>query len=67
MLHKTFGSYRLVYNLLLDAKIKALECNDKLTTFDLIKRLPAMKKSFLNVEAIQNLKVNITQDNHIKH
>jgi len=45
MLHKTFGSCRLVHNLLLDAKIKAFECGDKLSAFDLIKRLPSMKNS----------------------
>ena len=45
MLHKTFGSCRLVHNLLLDAKIKAFECGDKLSAFDLIKRLPLMKNS----------------------
>jgi len=45
MLHKTFGSCRKVHNLLLDAKIKAFECGDKLSAFDLIKRLPLMKNS----------------------
>ena len=44
-LHKTFGSCRLVYNLLLDARIKAYECGDSLSSYDLIKRLPAMKNS----------------------
>ena len=45
MFHKTFGSCRLVHNLLLDAKIKAYECGDKLSAYDLIKRLPLMKNS----------------------
>jgi len=44
IIHKTFGSCRLVHNLLLDAKIKAFECGDKLSSFDLIKRLVPMKK-----------------------
>ena len=42
---KTFGSCRFVHNILLDAKIKAYECNDKLSAFDLIKRLPPMKNA----------------------
>jgi len=44
IIHRTFGSCRLVHNLLLDAKIKAFECGDKLSSFDLIKRLVPMKK-----------------------
>jgi len=36
MIHRTFGSCRLVHNLLLDANIKAFECGAKLSAFDLI-------------------------------
>ena len=39
LIHQHFGSCRLVYNLLLDAKIKAFECNDNLSIYDLKKRL----------------------------
>jgi putative transposase len=68
IIHKTFGSCRFVYNLLLDAKIKAYECNDKLSAYDLKKRLAPMKKvkggEFLNEvdsTALQNsvLKIDI--------
>ena len=44
-IHQTFGSVRLVYNLLLDAKIKAYECGDKLSGYDLKKRLVPMKNA----------------------
>jgi putative transposase len=44
-IHQTFGSCRLVYNLLLDAKIKAYECGDKLSGYDLKKRLVPMKNA----------------------
>ncbi len=45
ILHKTFGSVRFVYNIMLDKKIKAYE-KDKtsISTFTLIKELPQMKK-----------------------
>jgi len=45
ILHKTFGSVRFVYNVMLDKKIKAYE-KDKtsISTFTLIKELPQMKK-----------------------
>lgn len=43
LIHQHFGSCRLVYNLLLDAKIKAFECNDNLSIYDLKKRLVPMK------------------------
>jgi len=44
-IHQTFGSCRLVYNLLLDAKIKAYECGDNLSGYDLKKRLVPMKNA----------------------
>ena len=43
LIHQHFGSCRLVYNLLLDAKIKAFECKDNLSIYDLKKRLVPMK------------------------
>lgn len=43
LIHKHFGSCRFVYNMLLDAKIKAYECNDSLSIYDLKKRLVPMK------------------------
>ena len=43
LIHQHFGSCRFVYNMLLDAKIKAYECNDNLSIYDLKKRLVPMK------------------------
>jgi len=40
-----FGSCRYVYNVLLDAKIKAYECGDNLSIYELKKRLVPMKKA----------------------
>jgi len=45
LIHQTFGSCRFVYNNLLDAKIKAYECGDYLSIYDLKKRLVPMKKA----------------------
>ncbi len=45
LIHKTFGSCRFVYNQLLDAKIKAYECGDNLSAYELKKRLVPMKNS----------------------
>jgi len=44
-IHKTFGSCRYVYNMLLDAKIKAYECGDNLSAYELKKRLVPMKNA----------------------
>jgi len=52
LIHKTFGSCRFVYNQLLDAKIKAYECGDNLSAYELKKRLVPMK----NVEGGEFLK-----------
>lgn len=45
LINRTFGSCRYVYNMLLDTKIKAFECGDKLNAYDLKKRLVPMKKA----------------------
>jgi len=45
LIQKTFGSCRFVYNILLDAKIKAYECGDNLSSYELKKRLVPMKKA----------------------
>lgn len=45
MIQQTFGSCRFVYNALLDAKIKAYECGDSISAYDLKKRLVPMKKA----------------------
>ena len=52
LIHKTFGSCRYVYNMLLDAKIRAYECGDNLSAYELKKRLVPMK----NVEGGEFLK-----------
>ena len=52
LINKTFGSCRYVYNMLLDAKIKAYECGDNLSAYELKKRLVPMK----NVEGGEFLK-----------
>ena len=66
LIHKTFGSCRFVYNQLLDAKIKAYECGDNLSIYELKKRLVPMKKAkggeFLNEvdsTALQNSVLNM--------
>ena len=45
LIHKTFGSCRYVYNMLLDTKIKAYECGDSLSAYELKKRLVPMKNA----------------------
>ena len=52
LINQTFGSCRFVYNMLLDAKIKAYECGDNLSAYELKKRLVPMK----NVEGGEFLK-----------
>ncbi len=74
-IHKTFGSCRFVYNILLDAKIKAYECGDNLSAYELKKRLVPMKKAqggeFLkevDSTALQNsvLKIDIAYKNFFR-
>jgi putative transposase len=66
LIHQTFGSCRYIYNYLLDAKIKAYECGDNLSAYELKKRLVPMKKAkgaeFLNQvdsTALQNAVLKI--------
>ena len=75
LIHKTFGSCRFVYNLLLDAKIKAYECGDNLSAYELKSRLVPMKKAnggeFLkevDSTALQNsvLKIDIAYKNFFR-
>ena len=75
LIHKTFGSCRFVYNQLLDAKIKAYECGDNLSAYELKKRLVPMKNSkdgeFLkevDSTALQNsvLKIDIAYKNFFR-
>lgn len=76
LIHKTFGSCRFVYNILLDAKIKAYECGDNLSArMDLKPRLVPMKKAkggeFLkdvDSTALQNsvLKIDIAYKNFFR-
>jgi len=75
LISKTFGSCRLVYNLLLDAKIKAYECGDSLSAYELKKRLVPMKKAegggFLkevDSTALQNsvLKIDVAYKNFFR-
>ena len=58
-----FGSCRFVYNMLLDAKIKAYECGDNLSSYELNKRLVPMKKvkggEFLKAIDSQALQISI--------
>lgn len=70
-----FGSCRYVYNMLLDAKIKAYECGDNLSAYDLKKRLVPMKKAeggaFLkevDSTALQNsvLKIDVAYKNFFR-
>ena len=72
---RTFGSCRFVYNMLLDAKIKAYECGDNLSAYELKKRLVPMKKAqggeFLkevDSTALQNsvLKIDIAYKNFFR-
>jgi putative transposase len=74
-IHKTFGSCRFVYNILLDAKIKAYECGDNVSAYELKKRLVPMKKAnggeFLkqvDSTALQNavLKIDIAYKNFFR-
>ncbi len=74
-IHRTFGSCRFVYNILLDAKIKAYECGDNLSVYELKKRLVPMKKAqggeFLkevDSTALQNsvLKIDIAYKNFFR-
>ena len=75
LIGKTFGSCRLVYNLLLDAKIKAYECGDNISAYELKKRLVPMKKSVdgiflkeVDSTALQNsvLKIDIAYKNFFR-
>jgi len=75
LINKTFGSCRFVYNILLDAKIKAYECGDNLSSYELKKRLVPMKKveggEFLkevDSTALQNsvLKIDIAYKNFFR-
>ena len=75
LIHKTFGSCRFVYNMLLDAKIKAYECGDNLSIYELKKRLVPMKNAnggeFLkeiDSTALQNsiLKIDIAYKNFFR-
>ncbi len=70
-----FGSCRFVYNLLLDTKIKAYECGDNLSAYELKKRLVPMKKvtggEFLkevDSTALQNsvLKIDVAYKNFFR-
>ena len=72
LIHKTFGSCRYVYNMLLDTKIKAYECGDNLSAYELKKRLVPMKNAdggeFLkevDSTALQNsiLKIDVAYKN----
>ncbi len=75
LIHKTFGSCRYVYNMLLDAKIKAYECGDNLLAYELKKRLVPMKNAeggeFLkevDSTALQNavLKIDVAYKNFFR-
>jgi len=75
LIYKTFGSCRFVYNILLDAKIKAYECRDSLSAYELKKRLVPMKKAqdggFLkevDSTALQNsiLKIDVAYKNFFR-
>lgn len=66
LLERHFGGVRKVYNLLLDAKIKAYECGDSLSAYDLKKRLVPMKNSRdgqwlkeIDSTALQNAVINM--------
>ena len=74
-LSQHFGSCRYVYNMLLDAKIKAYECGDNLSAYELKKRLVPMKKAeggdFLkevDSTALQNsvLKIDVAYKNFFR-
>lgn len=74
-INQTFGSCRFVYNMLLDAKIKAYECGDNLSAYELKKRLVPMKNAdggeFLkeiDSTALQNsvLKIDIAYANFFR-
>ncbi|KIM05286.1 MAG: hypothetical protein KU29_09900 [Sulfurovum sp. FS06-10] len=79
LIHKTFGSCRFVYNILLDAKIKAYECGDSLSAYELKKRLVPIKKAYngeflkeVDSTALQNsvLKIDVAYKNffrRVKH
>jgi len=75
LIHKTFGSCRFVYNILLDAKIKAYECGDSLSAYELKKRLVPMKKAHggeflkeVDSTALQNsvLKIDVAYKNFFR-
>ena len=75
LIQKTFGSCRFVYNILLDAKIKAYECGDNVSAYELKKRLVPMKKAeggkFLkevDSTALQNsvLKIDVAYKNFFR-
>ena len=74
-INQHFGSCRLVYNLFLDAKIKAYKCGENLSAYELKKRLVPMKKveetEFLkeiDSTALQNsvLKIDIAYKNFFR-
>lgn len=72
LIHKTFGSCRFVYNQMLDAKIKAYECGDSISVYELKKRLVPMKSaeggeflSQVDSTALQNAVLKL--DNAYKH
>lgn len=65
LIHKTFGSCRYVYNLLLDAKIKAYECGDNLSAYKLKKRLVPMKK-VIGGEFLQEVDSTALQNSVLK-
>jgi putative transposase len=75
LIYKTFGSCRYMYNVLHDAKIKAYECGDSLSAYELKKRLVPMKKAkggeFLkeiDSTALQNsvLKIDVAYKNFFR-
>lgn len=75
LINKTFGSCRYVYNMLLAAKIKAYECGDSVSAYELKKRLVPMKKAeggaFLkevDSTALQNsvLKIDVAYRNFFR-
>ena len=70
-IHRTFGSCRFVYNIPLDAKIKAYECRDNLSAYELKKYLIPMKKAqggeFLKKMASTSVhKIDVTYKNFFR-
>jgi len=55
LMKQTFGCCRLVYNLMLDKKIKAYELDKtNLSAFDLIKEIPKLKKDRMFLRDVSN-------------